>query len=287
MALVNALLVRYATGYVWVEDAGSIATHDRREGFLTLGAASSLSEAERTGAAILAQRLDPEVGVSVAMEVNGGVEPFVDFAVADWITVPDEDGTPASMRVMAVTVTEDEEGNPIYVPELRTLAQEQEQRIARWLKRMTNGTLGGTVESASPAPYVGPGLSSDPTGSSASGGVGSPTVRQVAILFQQGGAEDSPLTTGRSADVPSPAAQELVSVTASATTTGSVNAAFEVFADGVSAGTVTLTVGSTEVTATLSASPLAGLTGKIAVECTNAGTGWEGVAVLVLGRATI
>lgn len=194
MALVNAVLVRYATGYLWVEDAGSISSYGRREGFLSLGSASSSGEAQRTGEAILAQRSTPEVAVSAGMEPVGGVAPYASFDVADHINVPDETGTPASMRVVAVTVSEDDEGNPIYVPELQTLNQELDQRLAQALKAMGNGTLGGTALSASPAPLVGSGVSSDPTGSWPGSGVSGPDGGAGSV-----GVETDPDTGGSTA----------------------------------------------------------------------------------------
>lgn len=151
MALVNALLVRYVRGQAWVTDAASIAAYGRREGYLELGAVNSLAEVNRVGAAVLALKAQPQIATRATLEPAGADTPYDSFEVADSITVPDESGAGASMRVMALSVTEDDMGNPTFVPELRSLADEADRRLQRWLKRMANGTLAGSVESATPA----------------------------------------------------------------------------------------------------------------------------------------
>lgn len=151
MALVNALLVRWAGGYHVVEDAASIAAFDRREGFLSLGAAQSVEEVERAGAAVLAQWGSPAVTTTAGIEpIGDGDQPFEDFGVADWITVPDEAGIPTSIRVRSLSVSEDPEGNPVFAQELGSVRQEHELRLARWLQRMSDGTIGGQSLAASP-----------------------------------------------------------------------------------------------------------------------------------------
>lgn len=158
MGLANALLVRYASGYLWVEDAASIAQWERREGYVTLGQVESPAEATRIATAILADRAQPAVSISAGLEPSGaGDDPYDDFGVGEYVTAPDEDGSPASLRLVSLTVAEDEEGNPTFAPELQTLADVRDQTLQRWLKRMSNGTLGGTVQSASTAPDVGVG----------------------------------------------------------------------------------------------------------------------------------
>lgn len=154
----NALMVRYARGYRWVEDAGSIATYGRREGYLST-IADTPEEADRIGGAVQSTRLVPSLAFAAALEpvgvgvspTGGGDDPYVDFAPADTITVPDDTGAPTVVQVVALTVTEDEEGNPFFRPELGSLVEAEEVRVARWLGRMDRGSLGGSTESAAPA----------------------------------------------------------------------------------------------------------------------------------------
>lgn len=156
MGLVNALLVRYAAGYEWVEDDDSIDTYGRREGYLTLGSIESSAEATRIARAILVDKASPATSITAGLEpASSADEPYVAFEVGDYVNAPDEFGEPTSLRVVGLTVGEDAEGNPTFTPELDSLADVREQQLNRWLKRMSNGTLGGSVESASPAPDVG------------------------------------------------------------------------------------------------------------------------------------
>lgn len=116
----NALLVRWTDGYIEVTDADSIAAHDRREGFLSLGNAPSVDEATRSAEATLEQLAEPEENITAGIEPAGTDDrPYTGFYVGDTITVPDHTGAPVSRRVASITVGEDEEGVPVFVPELR------------------------------------------------------------------------------------------------------------------------------------------------------------------------
>lgn len=152
MALTNALLVRWSGGWIEVTSAAAPAGVEpgRREGFLQLGSVTSAAEAERVALAVLAQRDEPAVAVSSVVEPAGGDDPFIDFDVGDFITVPDEAGAPMAARVRSLGVSEDDMGNPVFEPELSSIHDEAEVRLQRWLKRLANGSLGGTVESATP-----------------------------------------------------------------------------------------------------------------------------------------
>lgn len=151
MPLVNALLVRHSHGTLWVVDAASVTTYGRVEAYLELGAAGA-DEAARVGLAVLAERAAPVVAVSAGLEPAGaGDAPYVDFAVGDRVTVPAMSGPPELVRVVALSVTEDDEGNPVFSPELHSLRDERVRALERSVKRMSNGTLAGSTDAASPA----------------------------------------------------------------------------------------------------------------------------------------
>lgn len=117
---VNALLVRWAGGYLEVEDAASITAHGRHEEFLSVGDAESTVEAERVALGQLARLAWPAEAVAVTTEPIGTDDvPYVDYGTADLILGPDSTGTPRTWRVIGFTVTEDDEGVPIYAPTLR------------------------------------------------------------------------------------------------------------------------------------------------------------------------
>lgn len=151
MALVNALLVRWSGGLHWVEDAAAIAERGYRvEGYLELGGAGSIGEVERAARAVLANRSAPVEALIGGLEPSAGGDPYIDFNVGDWLTVDHPMLGEDLVRVRGLTVAEDEMGDPIFAPEIGTLQESKEQLLQRWLKRMSNGALGGSVESATP-----------------------------------------------------------------------------------------------------------------------------------------
>lgn len=165
MALVNAVLTRWARGLVWVTDAPSIAQWDRHEGYLEVGAAQSEADAVRMAEAFLGVRAQPTVNTVVGVEPRGLDDvPGVHFGVGDWVTAPDEDGVATVQRVRALSMADDPNlvGGVQEVPELRALQAERDDDVQQWLKRMANGAVGGTARSASRAPSaLAPPLSKD------------------------------------------------------------------------------------------------------------------------------
>jgi len=152
VALVNALLVRWAGGYHEVTDAASIAQHKRKEGFLQLGAVQSVEQVETICEALFAYMAQVQVATTMAVHPTGsGDVPGQDWDEGDWITAPAAEGGTASQRVLALTTSADEEGNPVFVPELRGVREQESDEINRWLKRLANGALGGVTNTASPA----------------------------------------------------------------------------------------------------------------------------------------
>lgn len=120
MTVTNAYLVRWAGGYIEFTDAASITAHGRHEDFLSAGQAQSTAEAERLALGLLGRFAWLSESVSAATEPIGDDDvPYVDYGPYDRITVPDSTGSPRLCRVLGFTVTEDDEGIPIYSPALR------------------------------------------------------------------------------------------------------------------------------------------------------------------------
>lgn len=76
--------------------------------------------------------------------------PYLSFRVGDKVTVPDIDGTPVVERVVALTVTEDENGEVTYAPELKDVILTAQERWQQNLDKMANGTVSGQSSVASP-----------------------------------------------------------------------------------------------------------------------------------------
>jgi hypothetical protein len=153
--MINALLVRYAGGWHEVTDPAAITTHGRREALLGVGALPSTPEVERVARQQLAHNAAPKVAIAAGYQPRTADElPYLSWAVGDTVTLPGMDGTPRAERVVALTVSEDDDGRVTFAPELADVAM---SAIARWeqaLKKMADGTLGGTSRVAQPASTI-------------------------------------------------------------------------------------------------------------------------------------
>ncbi len=119
MRVTNSYLVRWSGGYTVVADAASVTAHGRHEDFLSVGDAQSTAEAERLALGLLSRVAWPSESIALAIEPSESADtPYVGFEVGDNVVAPDAGGSPQQWRVMGITVTEDDEGNAIYVPEL-------------------------------------------------------------------------------------------------------------------------------------------------------------------------
>jgi hypothetical protein len=149
---VNALLVRWQGGWHEVLDEASIAAHGRSEMLLGLGAAHTLSEVETIARRLLADRARPRREITAEIAPQGATDtPYVGFGVGDTVDLGAFSGRE---RVMALTVAEDEHGNVSYAPELADVWMLHAERYEQAIKKMVDGTGGGTVKVATPASMV-------------------------------------------------------------------------------------------------------------------------------------
>lgn len=267
MALVNALLVRWRDGFHAVEDTGSVAVHGRHEGYLELGAAQSVDEVERVAASVFALEAIPTVATTVGLEpVGAGDAPYVDFDVADYVTAPDERGVDGSFRVRALSVSEDDNGNPLFVPELRSLLEENDELLQRWLRRMASGALGGRTESASPAPAAGGGQAESPSSAS-----------NPEFVFAQSG----PVTVSTSGRFKPRRSGRVVAVDAELEVAGTTATIVALRKNGVTVATLTIPAGANEATSNVSIPFTGPRADYLNVAVTSAGTGAQAVTVQI------
>lgn len=135
----NTLLVAVPGGVVEREDAASVSEHGRREAYLSLGQAVDTTEVDIAASAAFVKTAQPRDALRMQIEDVEDHRPYIDFQVGDWILAPGADAQLARYRVRALTVTEDEEGHPIFVPELSTLLDELEEKFLRWLTSISPG----------------------------------------------------------------------------------------------------------------------------------------------------
>lgn len=147
----NALLVRWFYGWSEVRDDAAIAANGRREALLGIGAAHSREEMVRVAQSQLAIFADTRTEISAdVVPVDETDTPYLGFNIGDTITVPGMDGTPTAERVMAVTVSEDDNGYLTYAPEIKDVILGRQERQAQTIKKMADGTLDGASKPAQP-----------------------------------------------------------------------------------------------------------------------------------------
>lgn len=147
-SLRNTSLIVWGDGYLEGQITESEGTYGRLESFLSIPSVTSGPSALWTAAATLQPISEPEDSVTVGIEpTDSGDVPYTDIGIGDTATLT----TPSwsiDMRLSAITVTEDEDGNILWAPEFGTSRELLEQRWERWLRRTANGTLDGRSRNA-------------------------------------------------------------------------------------------------------------------------------------------
>ena len=124
----NTLLVKYPGGYLERSDATRVAAEGRVERLVTFQTPYR-QQVEHLADSMLADLASPWAVTVDYLPTSPAEEPYTGYQVGDEMTYPDHTGTPTTKRVMAVSVTADEEGNPIFVPELGEVPAAEAVRI--------------------------------------------------------------------------------------------------------------------------------------------------------------
>lgn len=212
--------------------------YGRLEGFLSLGSTQAKADAQAIAQRVVDGRSVPSVTVTAQVEPAGVSDtPYEGFWVGDTVTCPDEKGNSLRVRVASMTVAETDMGDPIFTPELLLPATQSDLALQRWLKRMSNGTIGGIVQSASPAPSSAPILP------------GSPVAGQTQEwVFDFPG----PVIIGVTDGVRPRVSGATSGATITATIAPSAAASYDILKNGAVAGTITLAAAATENSLTFS-----------------------------------
>lgn len=145
----NALLVRWRGGYVTRTDSGSVGTYGRREAFLSTATLESSASTNAAADTALSLYSSPQSSITCAYEpANDAETPYLGVFPGDTLSAPDAAGNATTYRVEGFTVTEDENGELSYTPELSSLVETDRRRQQTWLARIGQGTLGGRSSSA-------------------------------------------------------------------------------------------------------------------------------------------
>ena len=143
---VNALLVRWGSGWGERTDATSIAAHTRTEATLGLGALASRSAMERVADGQLSVYRNPREQVDAGIEPSLDADtPYIGYRVGDVVTVEG-----VAQRVVSITVSFDSDGRAVFNPTFNDVILGQQERFAQAIKKMINGTLRGDSKVAQP-----------------------------------------------------------------------------------------------------------------------------------------
>lgn len=141
----NQLLVQYQGGWRLVDEAG--ADDVRRCEPLGLGSYRNPVMVDTIGVQELSRyKRERE-------QIVAGVYPHTlihEADIGDRVTVPRFDGSTASERIVGWSIDEDRDGVVTVAPELKDVLLGIEERFDETLKKMSNGTLGGTSRVAQP-----------------------------------------------------------------------------------------------------------------------------------------
>jgi hypothetical protein len=132
----NALHVKYAGGYMVVQDDTSISNRRRREGTLDASYAGNSDAAMTFGQAELETKKDPKHQISVKVYDGAGPRAFLDYAVGDWVML-DREGTEQKYRVRGMQLSWDDGRFAGVTVDLNSIVLENEIRMAQdieWLK---------------------------------------------------------------------------------------------------------------------------------------------------------
>lgn len=249
--LQSALLIRTNDG--WIEEVNSGTGIRRRESYLSLGSSTNDTHTVNVAVAAFDKAGVPQESWSAkALDASGHL-PFHDFSVGDWVLGPDEDGDLVKQRVIAITLTQDSDGNVFYIPQLNDTRHAQAKRTRRWLKSMAKGTAAGRVANASPhAAQAGAVDDSSP----------------VEIPISHAGA----LTSNVSTPYTPWSDATLIEVMVSLGTTASTDTILTVYQNGSSIGTVTIPAGQDTASGDFNDGFTANVD-KLTVQVTTIGTG--------------
>lgn len=266
MGSASNLLVRWSLGWIDVNPPAPISGR-RREATLSLGNVPSVNEAISAGRRLLdvvgGVRETIAIGIlpqSDATTPYQGWRPFPNT----FITAPGWSG-PAAQKVASVTVTQDDDGELLYEMDLIDRVADNEARIQRWLKRMSNGAVGGQTAQASPErPKWQPVHPS----------------RKPTATFMQSGVDESgallPVFAGRGPDLPAEAKGELREWYVWLTTAGSSPTVAQLLLNGSVVASATIPAGETDARATINGTTITPNLSRLSCQISYAGTGATG-----------
>lgn len=106
----NQALLKFEGGWIELYTAVSKERYGRREVGLSVGTAASIEQTVLTGASAVREVAAPEKTIPVSYTSAVGPQPYVDYNLGDWITVPDVFTGMVKARLMSIAGSEQESG---------------------------------------------------------------------------------------------------------------------------------------------------------------------------------
>lgn len=144
----NVLLLKYESG--WGERTAA-PTPERIEGLLALGAVLSLPEVYRIADVQLSLFAELREQITVGLSPVAVKLPYSGYTNGDTVVVPRALGGTSTERVQAISVSEDNDtGEPTFTLVIKDTLAEADEAFDMAVKKMTNGTMGGSAVPAQP-----------------------------------------------------------------------------------------------------------------------------------------
>lgn len=156
---VNRIVVKWSKGWIIVNNSSNIATYGAYERFLTVDTEDQ-QEAIRQAQLNLAQLSDPQHAIVLEVEPRESSDetPYRNFSLGDKVYAPSPAGVSTAYRVMAISVQQDDMGNPLFTLELNRRSRIIERQQFELLQTLSGGVAGPnstrTLEATNPASAV-------------------------------------------------------------------------------------------------------------------------------------
>lgn len=149
----NSLLTSSQDGWFAPQEAASQINYGRVEGFLNVSGTAAMAN-EVANATLVKLGLVQDAA-TLGFEPFENHVPWVNFGVGDLVLAPASAAAIYSSaalkprRIMSLSFSEDEmTSRVLYAAEFGTINRDRTERIERWLKSVSDGTLGGAVANA-------------------------------------------------------------------------------------------------------------------------------------------
>lgn len=144
----NSLTIKTEDGWMVDNntDDASVGIYGVLESKLDTGASEGVSKLLAN--IVFAQRATPEEGATYEIIATDSI-PFVDFNEGDWVLAPNEQNILVKRRVMSITLSESDSGQPLYAIEFDTIFQDNEARVNKFLGKSGGNNVGSSFSNAS------------------------------------------------------------------------------------------------------------------------------------------